>query len=207
MPLPATIDVCKEHLFADREEMTKNNIPAVIQERLIRLRDMYNLWLNFPRKKDAEIVKELEIRYTVQRSTAYEDVRIIKMLLGDLNKSTKDYHRWKFCNMIDESYEMAKRIKDPRAMVAAADKYGKYTQLDKDDLIDRGYDKIQIQPFEPTDDPSVIGIKPIPNVRQRIQTKIKQYWNDDIEDVEFEEAEFCEDDIFHPKLKSDEAVL
>lgn len=207
MPLPATIDVCKGYLFADREEMTKNNIPVVIQDRLIRLRDMYNFWLNAPRKKDVEIVKELEMRYKIQRSAAYEDVRIIKSLLGDLNKSTKDYHRWRFINMIDESYEMAKRIKDARAMVSAADKYGKYTQLDKEELIDRGYDKIQVQPFEPTDDPSVIGLKPIPNVRQRIQAKIKQYWNDEVEDVEFEEVEFNEDDIFHPKLKSDETVL
>ena len=206
MPVPATIEVCRDHLFSDREEMTQNNIPVVIQERLIRLRDMYNLWLNFPRKKDVEIVKELELRYKIQRSTAYEDIRIIKALLGDLNKSTKDFHRWKFCGMLDEAYEMAKRMKDARAMVAAADKYGKYTQLDKEDLIDRGYDKIQVQPFEPTDDPSVIGIKPIPNIRQRIQDKIKQYWNDDIEDIDYEVVEYNEDDIFHPQ-KSDETVL
>ena len=206
MPVPATIEVCREHLFSDRDEMTQSNIPVVIQERLIRLRDMYNFWLNFPRKKDIEIVKELELRYKIQRSAAYEDVRIIKTLLGELNKATKDFHRWKVCGMIDEAYEMAKKIKDARAMVAAADKYGKYTQLDKEDLVDRGYDKIQVQPFEPTDDPSVIGIKPIPNIRQRIQDKIKQYWNDDIEDVDFEPVEYNEDDIFHPK-KSDEAVL
>lgn len=207
MPVPATIEVCKEHLFSDREEMAQNNIPAVIQERLIRLRDMYNFWLNFPRKKDVEIVKELELRYKIQRSTAYEDLRIIKTLLGDLNKSTKDFHRWKFCGMLDEAYEMAKRMKDARAMVAAADKYGKYTQLDKEELVDRGYDKIQVQPFEPTDDPSVIGIKPIANIRQRIQDKIKQYWNDDIEDVDFEPVEFNEEEIFHPKGQSDETVL
>lgn len=206
MPVPATIEVCRDHLFSDREEMTQNNIPVVIQERLIRLRDMYNLWLNFPRKKDVEIVKELELRYKIQRSTAYEDIRIIKALLGDLNKSTKDFHRWKFCGMLDEAYEMAKRMKDARAMVAAADKYGKYTQLDKEDLIDRGYDKIQVQPFEPTDDPSVIGIKPIPNIRQRIQDKIKQYWSDDIEDIDYEVVEYNEDGIFHPQ-KSDETVL
>lgn len=206
MPVPATIEVCRDHLFSDREEMTQNNIPVVIQERLIRLRDMYNLWLNFPRKKDVEIVKELELRYKIQRSTAYEDIRIIKALLGDLNKSTKDFHRWKFCGMLDEAYEMAKRMKDARAMVAAADKYGKYTQLDKEELIDRGYDKIQVQPFEPTDDPSVIGIKPIPNIRQRIQDKIKQYWSDDIEDIDYEVVEYNEDGIFHPQ-KSDETVL
>lgn len=207
MPLPATIDVCEKYLFADIDEMTANGIPELIQQRLLRLRDMYNFWLQFPRKKDLEIVDELEHRYSVSKSTAYEDIRIIKRLLGDLAKTTKDYHRYKFCQMIDESYDMAKRIKDARAMAAAANYYAKYTQLDKEDILDKGYDKIVVQPFEPTDDPTVLGIKPIPNVRERIKSKIEQYWSDDIEDVEFEVIEFNEDDIFQLKPKADETVL
>lgn len=207
MPLPATIDVCEKYLFADIDEMTANGIPELIQQRLLRLRDMYNFWLQFPRKKDLEIVDELEHRYSVSKSTAYEDIRIIKRLLGDLAKTTKDYHRYKFCQMIDESYDMAKRIKDARAMAAAANYYAKYTQLDKEDILDKGYDKIVVQPFEPTDDPTVLGIKPIPNVRERIKSKIEQYWSDDIEDVEFEAIEFNEDDIFQLKPKADETVL
>ena len=207
MPVPATIDVCEKYLFADVNEMTADGIPELIQQRLIRLRDMYNFWLQFPRKKDLEIVDELERRYKVGKSTAYEDIRIIKRLLGDLAKTTKDYHRYKFCQMIDETYEMAKRIKDARAMGAAANYCGKYTQLDKEDILDKGYDKIVVQPFEPTDDPTVLGIKPIPNVRDRIKNKIQQYWSDDIEDVEFEEVEFNEDDIFKIKSQANETVL
>lgn len=207
MPVPATIDVCEKYLFSDIEEMTKEGIPELIQQRLIRLRDMYNYWLQFPRKKDLEIVGELESRYKISKSTAYEDVRLIKRLLGDLAKTTKDYHRYKFCQMIDETYEMAKRIKDARAMGAAANYYGKYTQLDKEDILDKGYDKIVVQPFEPTDDPTVLGIKAIPNVRERIKSKIQQYWSEDIEDVEFEVVEFNEDEIFNTKPKTDEAIL
>lgn len=207
MPVPATIDVCEKHLFSDVEEMTREGVPELIQQRLIRLRDMYNYWLQFPRKKDLEIVGELELRYKVSKSTAYEDIRIIKRLLGDFAKTTKDYHRYKFCQMIDETYEMAKRIKDARAMGAAANYYGKYTQLDKEDILDKGYDKIIVQPFEPTDDPTVLGIKPIPNVRERIKSKIQQYWSEDIEDVDFEEVEFNEDNIFNPKLNNNETVL
>lgn len=201
MPVPATIEVCEKYLFADINEMIADGIPELIQQRLIRLRDMYNYWLQFPRKKDLEIVQELEYRYKISKSSAYEDVRIIKRLLGDLAKTTKDYHRYKFCQMIDETFEMARRIKDARAMGAAANYYGKYTQLDKEDILDKGYDKIIVQPFEPTDDPTSIGIKPIPNVRDRIKSKIQQYWSDDIEDVDFEEVEFNEDDIFNPKPK------
>lgn len=201
MPVPATIEVCEKYLFADVDEMTADGLPELIQQRLIRLRDMYNYWLQFPRKKDLEIVQELEYRYKISKSAAYEDIRIIKRLLGDLAKTTKDYHRYKFCQMIDETFEMARRIKDARAMGAAANYYGKYTQLDKEDILDKGYDKIIVQPFEPTDDPTVLGIKPIPNVRDRIKSKIQQYWSDDIEDVDFEEVEFNEDDIFNPKPK------
>lgn len=207
MPVPATIDVCQKYLFADLDEMSADGLPEVIQQRLLRLRDMYNFWLQFPRKKDLEIVAELELRYKVSKSTAYEDIRIIKRLLGDLAKTTKDYHRYKFCQMIDEAYEMAKRIKDARAMGAAANYYGKYTQLDKEDILDKGYDKIVVQPFEPTDDPSVLGIKAIPNIREKIKSKIQQYWSEDIEDVEFEEIEFNEDEIFNTKTKRDETVL
>ena len=80
MPVPATIDVCEKHLFSDVEEMTREGVPELIQQRLVRLRDMYNYWLQFPRKKDLEIVGELELRYKVSKSTAYEDIRIIKSL-------------------------------------------------------------------------------------------------------------------------------
>lgn len=207
MPVPATIDMCSKYLFTDVNEMSADGVPEVIQQRLLRLRDMYNFWLQFPRKKDLEIVGELELRYKVSKSTAYEDIRIIKRLLGDLAKTTKDYHRYKFCQMIDETFDMAKRTKDARAMGAAANYYGKYTQLDKEDILDKGYDKIVVQPFEPTDDPSVLGIKAIPNVREKIRNKIQQYWSEDIEDVEFEEVEFNEDEIFNTKPKSDETVL
>ena len=52
MPVPATIEVCEKYLFADVNEMAADGIPELIQQRLIRLRDMYNYWLQFPRKKD-----------------------------------------------------------------------------------------------------------------------------------------------------------
>lgn len=205
MPLPATYDIAREHLFSSVDEMTAAHVPQLIQERLIRLRDMYNFWLQYPSLKDQDIVLELKKRYNLGKSAAYEDIRIIKYLLGDLNRATKDYHRFRFSQMISEAYDMGRRTRDARAMASAANFYGKYTQLDKDDERDLGYDKIVVQPFEPSNDPSILGIKPIPNIRQRIDQKIKQYMNEDIEDVTFEEVEFNEEDIFKPPtVKSDE---
>lgn len=203
MPIPKTLEVCKSHLFDDRDKMEEHGVPLILQERIIRIRDMYTVWLNFPSKKELEIVSELIQRYGIQKSAAYDDVRIIKTLLGDLNKASKDFHRWQFNNMIRKAYEMAERRKNPDAMVKAADKYGKYNQLDKEDILDNPWETIQVQPFEPTSDPTVIGIKPIPNIKEKIAKKLKQYWNEDVEDVTFEEFDFQEESLFN--IKSQDA--
>ena len=60
------------------------------------------------------------------------------------------------------------------------------------------FDLIVVQPFTATDDPSVLGIKPIPNIQEKIQQMLQKYRaeNMDIEDVEFEEADLEEDDLF-----------
>ena len=203
--IPAILDTAKDYLFADVSKMEAAGLPAVTQRHLIRLRDIYNYWLQFPMTKDRELVAHIMQAYSLQATQAYADLRLVKALLGDLQKSTKEYHRYRLIEMINAAYEMARVNRDAKSMVAAADKYGKYTQLDKEDLVDRGFDKIMIQPFKPTDDPSVAGFKPVPNISERIQKKIASYWNEEIQEVEFETVEFNEDEIFKPKPKADEA--
>ncbi len=193
------IEVAKLHLFDSVEQMNQANLPAAMQERLLRLREIYTYWLQFPLTRDRDIAQRIMHDHGVQRTQAYQDIRIIKAVLGEMHKTTKEYHRFKFLQMIEESYNMAKVNRDAKSMVAAADKYAKYTQLDKEDLVDRGFDKIPIQPFKPTDDPSVAGFKPVPNIRERIQKKIQSYWSEEVEDVEFEPVDFNADELFHPK--------
>jgi hypothetical protein len=197
MAIPATIDICERYLFADVSEMVAESVPEIIQKRLLRLRDLYNYWVNFPSKKDMDIAEEDMRRNGIGKSAAYDDVRILKKLLGNFAKTTKDYHRYKFTLMIDQSFEMAKRTKDAKAMASAANFYAKYTQLDKEDEVERGYDQIVVQPFEPTDDPTVLGLKPIPNLREKIARKLKQYWSEDMQEVSFESAEFDKDKLFN----------
>ena len=201
-----SIELAKQHLFDSIEQMQQAGVPAPMQQRLLRLREVYTYWLQWPLTRDRDIADRIMREHGVQRTQAYQDIRIIKAILGEMHKTTKEYHRFKFLQMIEASYEMAKVNKDAKSMVAAADKYAKYTQLDKEDLIDRGFDKIPIQPFKPTDDPSVAGFKPVPNIRERIQEKIKSYWNEEVEDVDFEPVDFNADELFHPQeLDEDEA--
>lgn len=210
MSMQNIYDVVSQHLFSSVDEMTIARIPEMQQKRLIRLRSVYNFWLQFPQKTDLDIAEKLQHDFGIARTQAYEDVRVIKAALGEMNKTTKDFHRYKFLQMIERTFAMAERNKDARAMAAAANHYGKYTQLDKEDAHDKGYSLIVPQNFEPTDDPSVIGIKPIPNIRERIKKKIAQYDIAEIEDIEYEEADYNENDVFAvPPIKkeNDETVL
>ena len=198
MPLPAIIDTAREHLFADANDMQRIGLPLATQEHIFRLRDLYSFWLQHPRIKDKEIVLKLQQYYKLGKSQAYTDLSILKLLLGEFQKTSKDYHRYRFLEMINEAYEVGRINKDAKAMAAAADKYAKYTQLDKEDEINFDYDKIAVQAFVPTDDPSVAGFKPVPNLREVIRNTIKKYEKECeyIEFVEVEEADFNPDNIF-----------
>ena len=64
-----------------------------------------------------------------------------------------------------------------------------------------GFNSFKFTPFTATDDPSVLGIKPIPNIQEKIQKMIAKYRAEtiDIEDVEYEEADLEEDVLFSDK--------
>ncbi len=198
MPLPDIVDTARNNLFADAGDMQRAGIPVATQEHIFRLRDLYNFWLQHPRIKDKEIVLKLQQDYKLGKSQAYTDLSILKLLLGEFQKTSKDYHRYRFLGMINETYEVARVNKDAKAMAAAADKYAKYTQLDKEDELTYDYDKIVVQAFVPTDDPSVAGFKPIPNIREVIRKKIEQYNKECeyIEEVRFDEEDYNPDSIF-----------
>ena len=108
MPLPAIIDTAREHLFADANDMQRIGLPLATQEHIFRLRDLYNFWLQHPRFKDKEIILKLQQDYKLGKSQAYTDLSILKLLLGEFQKTSKDYHRYRFLEMINEAYEVAR---------------------------------------------------------------------------------------------------
>jgi hypothetical protein len=203
MAKPNTLEVCRLHLFEDTDALQRNKIPDNLIKRIVRIRSAYTLWLEYPRKKDAEIRDHL-MHFGINKSEAYEDIRIIKLLLGDMTETSKAFHRFRFIAMVEKAYDLAERKKDARSMVAAADKYAKYNQLDKENALLIPWDEIIIQPFEPTSDPSVIGIKPVANIREKIESLKAKYDKDMIEDVEFEEVDLDEDSLFNAPTKLDE---
>jgi hypothetical protein len=56
------------------------------------------------------------------------------------------------------------------------------------------YDLIVVQPFTATNDPTYLGIKPIPNIDKKITDLIEKYRAEsmDIDDIEFEDADIID---------------
>lgn len=197
MPFPSVIEIAKTDLFTNEDEL-RSRYPDVLVQRVLRVRDMY-LWSTAnPDAKDRQFIETCVGRYGISRVTAYADLAVVKTLLPTISTSSRDYHRWRYNEMIVETYQMAKKRKDTKTMERAASSYAKYNRIDVEDETAVPYDVIVVQPFTATSDPSVLGIKPIPNIQDKIQAMLKKYRAEsmDIEDVEFEEADLELDTLF-----------
>lgn len=185
----AVIERIRNNLFATPGEMADNGLTPDEQTRILQLRDVYNHWIAYPTTRERDILQLIEERYGHSRQVAYKYVALLRSLLADLGKVSKDYIRFQFNEMIRDAYDAAKKEGNIDAMVKALGQFAKYNQLDKEDVLDTRWETLKPQQFVMTDDPSVIGFKPIPNIREKIKATIHKYWNDQIEDVRFVEAD------------------
>ena len=192
--IPATIEVCRVDLWTPKAELEERYDPVTVA-RVMRVRDEYQWVLANPDARDRQFVEEFAGRYGVTDQAIYADLSIIKQLMPALSAATRDYHRWKTNQMLLETYQMARKRKDTKTMERAASSYGKLNRVDLEDEQAMPYDIIVVQPFTPTQDPSVLGIKPIPNIDEKISQMIAKYRAEtiDIDDVEYEEADIDED--------------
>lgn len=198
-----TLEVCRVDLFTAREEL-EERYPLVIVAAVLRIRDEYNWFLSNPDAKDRQFVEQAVSRHGISRMQAYNDLAVVKALLPNLAQASRDFHRYRFNEMILETYQMAKKRKDTKTMEKAASSYAKNNRVDLEDEQTIPYELIIVQPFTATGDPTVLGIKPMPHLNQRIHAMKKLYSEDnhDMEDVQFEEADLEENTLF-PEEKQD----
>ena len=206
MSIPSAIEVCRTDLFTKESEL-KERYPQMIVDKVLRIREMYNWFIANPDGTDREYVAEVMQRHPISKVTAYGDLAIVKTLLPTLASASRDFHRWRYNEMILATYKMAEKRKDTKTMERAATSYAKQNRIDVEDEQAMPFDKIVPQPFTATDDPRVLGIEPIPNIQDKISSMIQKYRAEtiDIEDVEFEEYDLELDTLFpDPKTSQDE---
>ena len=205
MAYPNALELCRTDLFTQEDEL-RNTYPQLLVDKVLRVRDMYNWCIANPDAKDRQFVEQELSRYDISKVVAYSDLAIVKTLLPTLATASRDFHRWRYNEMILETYQMAKKRKDTKTMEKAASSYAKYNRIDLEDEQAVPYEMIVVQPFTATSDPTVLGIKPIPNINDKIKAMLNKYRAEtiDIEDITFEEADLEEESLFPPQNKEDD---
>ena len=197
MAYPNALELCRSDLFTKEDEL-RQAYPQLLVDKVLRVRDMYNWCIANPDAKDRQFVEQELSRYDISKVVAYSDLAIVKTLLPTLASASRDFHRWRYNEMILETYQMAKKRKDTKTMEKAASSYAKYNRIDLEDEQAVPYEMIVVQPFTATSDPTVLGIKPIPNINDKIKTMLNKYRAEtiDIEDISYEEADLQESELF-----------
>ncbi len=192
MSLPVNIDNYGKYVVQNDDELLEQHVPPAIVERVHRLRALYAYWLQFPSKFDKDIVMFDIAKFKVSKSQAYDDLRLTQTLLGNFQQASKEFMRWKINQDLEEDLKQARRARDFRSVASIEKNRILNNRTDKDDELEIEYDKIIPQTFEPTSDPSVIGIASwkgrVPQLRARIKELTLKYSKDMIvEDADYEE--------------------
>lgn len=192
MSLPVNIDQYAEYLPVDSSELRQQLVPEDTILRVERLRELSSYWRSYPSTSPKELVSRCMQLFHVGKSQAYDDIHLLKILIGNLEATTKEFARWRVNQMIEEDRQAARRDGDWRAVASMQKNYILNNQTDKPDTPDMAFDKIVPLQIEPTDDPSVLGIKAPKNLRARRDKLIKQYSKDD-EYAEYTEVPSTDD--------------
>ena len=198
MPQPNIRDIAQRDLFTAETQLRERYNEDQIAH-ILRLREMYSWFVASPDIKDRQLIMQTLDRFHISRAEAYADLAIVKMLLPLLTSASRDFHRYRANEMLLETYRMAKARKDTKTMERAAASYAKYNRVDLEDEQTLPYDMIVVQPFTATSDPTILGLKPIPNLQQKIDKLLAKYRAEtiDIEDIDYEEADL-EASIYFP---------
>lgn len=138
------------------------------------------------RTQDFLFATEEEIRRGgISDRQVYEDLRLLKLCLGNLQQMTRDWYQYLFTARCEEDFQMARDKGDAGAFAKVLSSLGKFTRLDHEQLTGPDYSQIIPQQFEITSDPSVAGFKRIPNVLQ-LTRQLERRFKKEIEVAEYE---------------------
>jgi len=192
MSIPVNTDEYQKYLPIDSGELRRQQVPEHVIARVERLRELTAYWRSYPQTKPSEMVERCRQMFHLSKTQAFDDIHLLKVLIGNLEATTKEYARWRVNQMIEEDRKKAREEGDWRAVASMQKNYILANQLDKEDTPDMAYDKIVPLQIEPTDDPSVLGIKVPKNFRALRDKLIKRYSRDE-EYTEYVEVNRTED--------------
>ena len=123
MSVPVNIDEYSEYLPVSSDELREQLVPEDTIQRIERLRELSSYWRSYPSTSPKELVTRCMQKFKVGKSQAYDDIHILKILIGNLEATTKEFARWRVNQMIEEDRVAARRDGDWRAVASMQKNY------------------------------------------------------------------------------------
>ena len=111
MSVPTDLDKYQGWLALDEDQLKEEHLPVQTIERVIRFRALYTYWCRFSSKAPRDIVEYDTAMFKVSESQAYDDVHCLKVIIGNLQESSKKFWRWRINQMIEEGKITADQAK------------------------------------------------------------------------------------------------
>lgn len=183
MPFINTFEACKVDLMTCEAELREKYHDALVK-RIMRVRLLLNLYMSERTKPRREHLLFLMKATGIGKSVAYEDWHIMIDLHNLIFSETKAFCRWRYNELILETYQMAMNHGDLKTMARAASSYAKNNRLNREEGPDPK--DVIVQPWTATNDCRVLGIKPIPHINDRIRQLTEKYRQEIEDDLDIE---------------------
>ena len=174
-------DKIQVSLFSDDssalEKLSEHDL--VIRKRFMAA---FTVWLENPTYTDKQLVNFLMREFSIETSQAYRDISKLRVMLGNVRNAGKEWHRYTIIEMCKETYNMAKKKGDPKAMSMATDKLGKYTRCDQLEAEEMPWGSIIPPDLETSTDPTILGFVADPEAEKK-RLKMRKKYSRDIEDA------------------------
>lgn len=197
MPLPANLDEYTRYIVMNDDELKEERISTAIIQRLHRLRGLYAYWLQFPDKFERDILQQDIALFGVGRAQAYDDVRLVQIILGNMQQANRNFMRWKINQDLERDLKEARRQGDYRSVASLEKVRVLNNRTDKEDEPQTDYDRIPLFGVVMTSNPSVLKIEGYDNeaaLRKDISVLNKKYSREIEQEQEYIDYQEVEDE-------------
>lgn len=183
------LEKVRANLFCDNATM-KNIFTVPEQNIVARIRFAYCKWFSEPYLTDTQIVNYLKNEFKIQKTCAYNDLFLIKTLIGDNANTNKDFTKYRVSEMILKGFQLAANAQNPTeiskaiAFIRAGQSLAKVHNLNQKEMDYTSFEDIAPIELEPPTEISVIGSKPVGNLEELKEKLRKKYGVQQVEDIE-----------------------
>jgi hypothetical protein len=164
----------------DYLEKKTDSLSVADQARLDRLKSAHAYRLAHPQITVLMLRNYLMSMYGISIQQAYSDIALLNSTFGNLTQAEKNYRRFTANHLIElgVAAAMAGDYRKSKALKGLADSLVKVNNLDQDDGEQMPWDDIVPKDESFTIDPTVIGIKKVPNIEEKARKLLRKYNND-----------------------------